>query len=931
MTLYPKTIITAHNNADFDALAAMVAASKLYPGATLVFPGSQEKTLRNFFIQSATYLFNFQNARDIDPDSVETLVLVDTRQASRLQHIHKILEKRNLVIHIYDHHPDSDEDLKAEQGLVAPWGATTSILVQQLKERELTLTPDEATILGCGIFEDTGSFTYNSTTSHDFEAAAWLRDQGMDLNVIADLLNRDLSSEQIAILNSLLEAAVAHEINGVQVVITEVTLDHYVGDFALLVHKMLDMENIRSIFALGLMQDRIHLVARSRTPDVDVGHICNSLGGGGHAFAASATIKDRTISQVKDELFALLYTHINPQLLVKDLMSKPAVTVQKSDTLREAFEVMTRFGLKTIVVVEPGGRQCAGVLDRTIADKAIAHELDQLPVREYMQRDCAVINPESDLYPVIEIIIGQRQRLVPVVQDGDVIGVITRTDLINTLIEEPARIPETLLPEKNRERSIKTLLRERLPNFHFHLLELAGNLADELGYAAYAVGGFVRDILLRRQNLDLDMVVEGDGVAFAQALSTRLNGRIRPHHKFKTAVVIFKGPKGEDQRIDVATARLEYYEYPAALPTVELSSIKMDLFRRDFTINALAVQLNRAHFGRLVDFFGAQRDIKERTLRVLHSLSFVEDPTRILRAIRFEQRFNFQLGGQTTRLIKNALNLELLQRLSGSRLFHEFKLIMDEKNPLACLRSMQRFNLLQAIHPQMHLSPNVDALLEEVEKVLNWHRLLFLEEEPRSWLIHLLGLCSGWSEEDALRLAQRLNFSKRVEKEFLTLRSLVAAANDRLLYWSKISRKLSELYAILIQLPIEGVLYVMARTQSKSVRKHISLYLTSLRNIKIELSGDDVIDLGVKPGPLVGETLWQLLAAKIDGKAPTLLSQLGAAEKIIREGAVYAEKQAPLGMGVLPMATSPEQLSELLASKGDPDSALQSAPSLKTS
>jgi len=907
------TVITAHNNADFDALAAMVAASKLYPGAALIFPGSQEKTLRNFFIQSATYLFNFKNIRDIDIDEVKTLVLVDTQQASRLGHIHKLLEKTDLEIHIYDHHPESEDDIRATAGILKICGATTTILVQELKERDLAISDDEATLLGCGIFEDTGSFTYNSTTALDFEAAAWLRTKGMDLNVISDILNRDLSSEQVTILNSLLEAAVAHEINGIQVVITEVHIDHYVGDFALLAHKMLDMENIRSLFAMGLMQDRIHLVARSRTPDVDVGQICSSLGGGGHAFAASATIKDRTISQVKDELFALLFTHINPRLLVKDLMSKPAVMVEKTDTLKDAFDIMTRFGLKTIPVVEPGTKKCAGIMDRTIADKALAHALGHIEVREYMQRDCAVINPESDLYPVIEIIIGQRQRLAPVVQDGEVIGVITRTDLINRLIEEPARIPETLLPEKNRERNIRTLLHERLPAVHYELLEMAGKLANELGYAAYAVGGFVRDILLRRPNLDLDLVVEGDGIAFANILSERLHGRVRPHHKFKTAVVIFqtrKGARTTDERIDVATARLEYYEYPAALPTVELSSIKMDLFRRDFTINGLAVQLNPGQFGRLVDFFGSQRDIKDRVIRVLHSLSFVEDPTRILRAIRFEQRFNFQLGGQTTRLIKNALNLELLQKLSGSRLFNEFKLIMEEKNPLFCLRSMQRFNLLQAIHPQMQLNQTIDVLLEEVEKVLNWYRLLFLDLEPRGWMVHLLGLCSGWSNEDAMSLAQRLHFSKRLEKEFVNLRVVLATANDRLQYWSKISLRLSELYEILHPLPVEGILYLMARTQNDTIRKHISLFLTNLRTSKIEISGDDVIAMGVVAGPAVGEILWQVLAAKIDGRAATLLSQLGLAKKIVREGVIVAHSPRPAAVGppfpVLPPAPTPE-------------------------
>jgi tRNA nucleotidyltransferase (CCA-adding enzyme) len=886
-----KTVITTHNNADFDALAAMVAASKLYDGATLVFPGSQEKTLRNFYIQSATYLFDFKNAKDIDPASVRTLVLVDTRQASRLGHINKILERRDdLAVHAYDHHPDSDDDVPHSRGIVEPWGATTSILIGEMRERGVTLSGDEATILGCGIYEDTGSFTFTSTTEHDFLAAAWLRTQGMDISVIADLLERDLTTEQVAILNTLLESAATHEINGVPIVIAEVSLDYYMGDFALLVHKMLDMENIRVLFALGRMQDRIHVVSRSRTPEVDVGTICTSLGGGGHAFAASATVKDRSLPQVKDELFALLYSHINPQHLVRDLMSRPAVTIDTDSTIDQAVEVMARYGFKAIPVVDPGTRRVAGLLEHQIADKAQAHGLGDVRAAEYMQRDCQMINPHADLYPVIEIIVGQRQRMLPVVEDGELVGVITRTDLINILIEEPARIPETLLPERNRERNIRSILRERLPDPMYGLLETAGELAEEKGYAVYAVGGFVRDILLRRTNLDLDLVVEGDGIAFARALSRRLGCRVRSHKKFKTAVVICEE---QDQRIDVATARLEYYEYPAALPTVELSSIKMDLFRRDFTVNALAVQLNPGQMGRLVDFFGAQRDIKEHVIRVLHSLSFVEDPTRILRCIRFAQRFNFRIGGQTQRLIKNAMQLELIKRLSGARVFHELRLIMEEANPVGCLRHMHEFGLLAAIHPLLELDNGKDALLVQADKVLSWYRLLYLEPEPRAWRVYFLALSSGGEEQDVRDVCRRLALSKRQENDIMNTRGQMLHAADKLYLWNRDKGPLSRLHEILSAVPLEGALHLMARTRLEPVRKSISLYLTQLRGVDIKISGDDLIAMGLEPGPRVGEVLQRVLAAKLDGQAPTLLAEIAVAEDILRREGTAREARRP--------------------------------------
>jgi tRNA nucleotidyltransferase (CCA-adding enzyme) len=218
-----------------------------------------------------------------------------------------------------------------------------------------------------------------------------------------------------------------------------------------------------------------------------------------------------------------------------------------------------------------------------------------------------------------------------------------------------------------------------------------------LGVSVYAVGGFVRDILLRVENLDVDIVVEGDGIRFAEEFEKKFHCRIRTHKKFGTAIILF--PDG--LKVDVATARWEVYDSPAALPTVESASIKMDLYRRDFTINTLAIQLNPSAFGEQIDFFGGVKDIKEKVIRVLHNLSFVEDPTRVFRAIRFEQRFGFQIGKHTQHLMKNALKVGFLERLSGGRVFSELILLLQEETPLPALRRMRDFHLFHFLHPTL--------------------------------------------------------------------------------------------------------------------------------------------------------------------------------------------------------------------------------------
>jgi tRNA nucleotidyltransferase (CCA-adding enzyme) len=383
----------------------------------------------------------------------------------------------------------------------------------------------------------------------------------------------------------------------------------------------------------------------------------------------------------------------------------------------------------------------------------------------------------------------------------------------------------------------------------------------------YIVGGVVRDLLLERPNYDIDLVVEGNGIAFARALAKELRGRVREHKEFLTAVVIYPDKDGLETRIDVATARLEYYEYPAALPTVELSSIKMDLFRRDFTINALAIRLNRASFGQLVDFFGGQRDMKERLIRVLHTLSFVEDPTRILRAVRFEQRYGFKLSPATERMIKSAINHKFMDKVSGSRLFRELKLVFDDKNPVACLARMADFDLLSAVHPCLSPRPALLSLLRSLREVLDWYRLLFFEEQPQPWHVYLLGLCRTLTYQETRSVFDRLGIPQKQKEELLALREQIRAAYPSAEAWQIRGGAVSELYNLLGGIPLEGILFMMARTESEDMRKNLSHFITQWRYEKVDINGRDLLDMGLAPGPLLGRIMRLILAAKLDGKA----------------------------------------------------------------
>src|SRR3989475_5291242 len=228
----------------------------------------------------------------------------------------------------------------------------------------------------------------------------------------------------------------------------------------------------------------------------------------------------------------------------------------------------------------------------------------------------------------------------------------------------------------------------------FNRLQEIGRLADDIGMPAYLVGGLVRDLLLGHKNLDVDLTVEGDGMTFARRLADQHGAGLKIFDRFATALVVF--PDGF--KLDVATARRESYAHPTALPTVRPSSIKDDLYRRDFTINALAIRLNVSRFGELVDFYGGLRDLEHKVIRVLHSRSFVDDPTRVFRAIRFEQRFGFRIEKHTLTLLKEAAASDLVHRLSGPRLRNEVMRLLSEQAPIRTIRRMAEFDLLRFLH-----------------------------------------------------------------------------------------------------------------------------------------------------------------------------------------------------------------------------------------
>ncbi|MFH0822688.1 MAG: CBS domain-containing protein [Pseudomonadota bacterium] len=859
-------VITTHVNADFDAFGSMVAAKKLYPSAVVSFPGSQEKSLRDFFMESTLYILSIERAKTIDLDRIKRLILVDTRQKSRIGRFASLLESGSVEVHVYDHHPDSEDDVKGDLEVIRDVGATVTILAREIRERGIDINAEEATVLAIGIYEDTGSFTFSSTTTEDLEAAAWLLSKGANLNIVSDMMTNDLSKDQIEVLHQLIEETRHLNIGGLEIVVTTASVNGYVGDVAVLVHKYRDMENPDAIFALVRMEDRVHLVARSRSEAVNAGDIAAEFGGGGHPSAASATIKHMSLYEARERLTAFLHLRVQPKRTAGQVMSKPVITVAPEVSLGEAVQLLGRYKITSLPVVSNGA--VVGILNRNALEGAVHHGLDALPASEYMDPTATVVSSSESIDKVVAITVGGGQRLVPVVDEGSLVGVISRSDLLEHM-KIPRKTesgnPSEVADFRTRFKNIRSRMEEILPERVLSILKKAGHTASARGEDVYLVGGAVRDLLLRNRNLDLDLVVEGEGIPFAKEFGSVFPGsRVRCHEKFGTAVIRFE----DGFKIDVATARYEYYDSPGALPVVETSSIKRDLFRRDFTVNTLAVSLNPKTFGRVTDFFGGSRDIKEKVIRVLHNLAFVEDPTRILRAVRFSGRFGFSVGRHSAGLMKSAITMRLFDRVDGKRLLNELIHILEERDPPSILKLMDQYGIFEALHPALVGVVGKKDLVTAVTGVLSWWKYLFAADKVEPWLVYFLAITTSLDDIDFARVLERFSVAPWRTKTLLrdrqelktTLADFSRGALD----------KPSSVYRALRGFSMEALLFLMARTARERTRQAVSEYIIRLRHVRPMLAGDDLIAMGYVPGPVFQGILGALIDARLDGELKTL-------------------------------------------------------------
>lgn len=875
-------IITTHINADFDAFASSIAAKKLYPEALIVFPGSVEKKVRDFI--DAYHPVEIKRFRDIPLNKVRRLIVVDTRHAGRIEQLRELLARTDVEVHVYDHHPAGKNDIKGGLEVIENTGAVSTIFTEILQKKRIPLTPLEATALCLGIYEETGSLIFTSTTPRDLTAAAYLLQRGANLNIVSNFLKVELSKEEFGLLNELAQSLREEVVDGVRIKIGRGAIEGF-GDIAHIANKVMDMEDIDALFLLIRMADKILIIGRSKVPELNASDVLSEFGGGGHTTAASATIKDMPFELVEEKLISSLKMNIKPLKLAKNVMTTPVVVIQWDSRIREAGAMMTRYGVNVLPVVKKS--KYLGILTREVVEKALFHGFGKSDCIDFATTDAMTVSSDTPMSGVETAMIGHNQRFVPVIEGDRITGAITRTDILRSIYDDFLKKNRVASKDSSGGgstghsfgKNISGIISERIPPLLLDFLKMAGAAADDLGFAAYIVGGCVRDMFRGEENLDIDIVVENDGIAFAKELGKKLNAKVTVHQRFGTAQVIIKNGlsgKGQEARIDVATARTEYYESPAALPKVETSSIKKDLYRRDFTINTLAVKLNKKDFGLLIDFFGGQRDLKDRIIRVLHNLSFVEDPTRAFRAIRFAERFGFKLTKHTGTLIKTAIRMNIFEKLSGSRIYDELILIFNETNPLKALKALGDYGLLKVIHPSLVFSPDSEALFESVHGSISWFELLFLEEKCDKGMIYIMALLYRLNNAERAVALDRLSVPSRPKAEITSDLLKTVTVLKKIRPDSPV-----ETFHLLNGLPIEVIIFCMALTPDNEKKKAISHFLIELRKVSHMLTGSDLKKMGITPGPVYSEIFSRIIDEKLHMRLASREDEIKFVKKII--------------------------------------------------
>jgi len=902
-------LVLCHTTADFDTLGAAVGLTRLHPGARIILTGGAHPAVQEFL---ALYRDEYPllERRCVTPEQIRSLGVVDTQKRDRLGVAAQWLDRPQLEVTVYDHHLDSDRDIAAAQVHIEAVGATTTLVVEQLQAQEIQLTVAEATVMALGIHVDTGSLTYGETTARDAAALAWLIGQGASVHAIAQYTDPGLSDTLQELLADALEQLQTETVHGHSLAwVLLATKTYSPGLSHLAAHLLALIESDSLLLANRYLtksggKERLTIIGRSNLAEIELNTLFKPLGGGGHPRAAAVTLRTSDAPAVLNQLVGQIKERLPQPPTAQILMSTPVRTIRPETTIDQAQQILLRYGHSGLPVVDAAD-ELVGIISRRDLDIALHHGFGHAPVKGYMTHPVKTISPRTLLPEIESLMVTYDIGRLPVLVQDQLVGIVTRTDVLRQLhqLKRP-RQGVTGVTQVPIQEQLQKCLNLQLQQ----ILTDAAQESQARGWQLYLVGGAVRDLLLAGQTgstaiHEFDLVVDGVGFSTAEGAGVELARTLQQKHpqaqlqvygKFQTAALKWSQQSQLGAfNVDIATARTEFYPYPAANPEVEASSIRQDLYRRDFTVNALAVRLTKPQAtsergstggqhlqaGELLDFFGGLQDLKQKQIRVLHPNSFIEDPTRIFRAVRFAVRLGFQLEPQTEQWIRHAVvqaeagyplghgeahQQDQTQAKSKApalqtRLKNELKYILQAPYWELALKWLANLGALKYIHPT--LEP--DSLLwRQLRLAERWFQYFGFRPgiNLTRWELLLEVLLTRLTPEYRAEATETLHLSansiERSQRLAATQAQILAGLGE-CQRPSQITRLLSRQDLLtLILIAVQG---------SLNVRKAIWQYLTRWVHVKPLLSGDDLKALGYKPGRQFKQILDELQAAALDG------------------------------------------------------------------
>ncbi|WP_088240512.1 CBS domain-containing protein [Calothrix rhizosoleniae] len=883
-------LILCHTTADFDALGAAVGLTRLLPGSKIVLTGGAHPPVRDFLALHRDE-YPLIERRSVNPKKIRSLIVVDTQYRDRLGKAASWFDLPQLQgIILYDHHLGQQGDIPATQLHISEVGSTTTLIAEKLQQQQIQLTPAEATAMALGIHVDTGSLMYDCSTPRDALALAWLMAQGASLSVVAEYVEPGLSPQLQQLLAIALDKMQYLCVRGYTIAWVVLNTDGFVPGLSSLASELVELTEIDALLLANeyLSREgetyRLTVIGRSQIPDVNLNQLFQPLGGGGHSQAASLNCRGVDTQDILNQLLSGLKAQIPHPPRARDLMSSPVRTIRPETTIAQAQRILLRYGHSGLSVVDAGGK-LVGIISRRDLDIALHHGFSHAPVKGYMTLNLKTITPETTLPQIESLMVTYDIGRLPVLEDENLIGIVTRTDVLRELHQlgkGRGQKPEGTKLEVGNLPNLAEL-RERLAPSLWELLTKASLQAKQRGWHLYLVGGAVRDLLLAEKVSgtlliqDIDLVVDGfhksadvgAGVELAKALQEIYPGaRLEIHGAFQTAALLWhKDSELDSLWVDIATARTEFYPYPAANPEVEASSIRQDLYRRDFTINALALQLTPPHAGKLLDFFGGLIDLDGKQIRVLHANSFIEDPTRIFRGVRFAVRFGFEIESQTQEYIRYAINSGIYDRTTKenhrapalqTRLKAELKHILEAPYWRLALQLLDSLGALKCIHFTLKLDRKLLGRLKLLEYCVqrfdHQYGLILWQMRLEVLIAHIE---PQYREKVAKNLQLHEDGIKRLQN-LATAQAEIQASLPTYEYPSQIVKLLRQ-----YELPM---LILIAIHCPRILRRQIWYYVTELTHVQPILNGNDLKKLGYKPGPKYREMLDDLLTATLDGE-----------------------------------------------------------------